>query len=70
MQHHALDLAAPVGRPDDPSMFPGADEVRDELLALDAAWTVEVALAVPRHATTREGETVTVHDAVLRARRA
>ncbi|GEA81166.1 bifunctional NAD(P)/FAD-dependent oxidoreductase/class I SAM-dependent methyltransferase [Cellulomonas uda] len=70
VQHHALDLAAPVGLPDDPSMFPGADEVRDELLALDAAWTVEVALAVPRHATTREGETVTVHDAVLRARRA
>ncbi|UJP39389.1 bifunctional NAD(P)/FAD-dependent oxidoreductase/class I SAM-dependent methyltransferase [Cellulomonas palmilytica] len=70
VQHHALDLAAPLGRPDDPSMFPGADEVRDELLALDASWTVEVALAVPRHATTHDGVTVTVHDAVLRARRA
>jgi len=69
VQHHALDLAAPAGRPQDPSMFPGADEVRDELLALDEPWTVEVAVAVPRHATAPDGAVVTVHDAVLRARR-
>jgi thioredoxin reductase/SAM-dependent methyltransferase len=70
VQHDALDLAAPIGRPRDPSMFPGADEVRDELASLDDGWLVEVAESAPRHATTSEGEVITVHDAVLRARRA
>ncbi|GEA83846.1 SAM-dependent methyltransferase [Cellulomonas gelida] len=70
VQHDALDLAAPVGRPHDPGMFPGADEVRDELVTHDGAWVVEVAASVPRLARTGQGETVTVHDAVLRARRA
>ncbi|CAM5780626.1 SAM-dependent methyltransferase [Cellulomonas persica] len=69
VQHDALDLAAPLGRPHDPGMFPGADQVRDELAGLDDGWVVEVAASVPRHATTHQGETVTVHDAVLRARR-
>ncbi len=69
VQHDALDLAAPVGRPHDPGMFPGADDVRDELLALGTGWDVQVAAAVPRTVTTAQGETVTVHDAVLRARR-
>lgn len=69
VQHHALDLTAPVGRPRDPGMFPGADEVRDELVALDAGWTVEVAAATPRHARTPDGGMATVHDSVLRARR-
>lgn len=70
VQHDALDLAAPIGRPRDPSMFPGANEVRDELLALDAGWLVEVAQSAPRQATTSDGEVITIHDAVLRARRA
>ena len=70
VQHDALDLAAPLGRPRDPGMFPGADEVRDELLGLDPGWAVQVAAAIPRTVTTPQGETLTVHDAVVRARRA
>jgi len=67
--HDALDLAAPVGRPRDRAMFPGAQQVRDELLATGGAWTVEVAHAVPRAITTSDG-VVTLHDTVLRAVRA
>jgi thioredoxin reductase len=42
----------------------------DELAGwLGSGWTVEVAEARPRRATDQEGHEVTVHDAVLRARR-
>ncbi len=37
---------------------------------LGEGWTIEVAQARPRQATDADGRTVTIHDAVLRARRA
>jgi hypothetical protein len=42
----------------------------DELAAtLGEGWTIEVAEARPRRATDHDGREVTIHDAVVRARR-
>jgi SAM-dependent methyltransferase len=64
--HHASD-AAVVPRPDAPELFA---EAADLAALLDAdLWHVVTAEARPRDAVDPEGRPVTVHDAVLRARR-
>jgi SAM-dependent methyltransferase len=65
--HSALDLGTTMHRPDIPGMFWTAEEVAT---ALDGAdWDVVVAEDRPRPARDPEGREVTLHDAVLRARR-
>jgi SAM-dependent methyltransferase len=65
--HDVSDIAAGAHRPEEPDRFFTADEAA---AALDpATWEVLVAEARPRPAHRHEGEHITVHDAVLRARR-
>jgi SAM-dependent methyltransferase len=65
--HDFSDIAAGAHRPEEPERFFTASEVA---AALDpATWEVLVADARPRPAHQHEGEHITVHDAVLRARR-
>ncbi|MFL6053491.1 MAG: class I SAM-dependent methyltransferase [Actinoallomurus sp.] len=65
--HHPSDLETTVGRPPLPELFFTAEEVA---AGLDPdRWDVVVADARPRPATDPDGHEVTVHDAVLRARR-
>ena len=64
--HHPSDLATGVRRPPMPDRFYTADEVAG---LLDDAWTVVANDARPRPATTPDGVTVTIHDAVLLATR-
>ena len=65
--HHPLDLQAPTGRERFPELLFTADEIA---AVLDpTAWQILVAAAPPRPATNPEGQPVTVHDAVLLARR-
>ena len=64
--HHPSDLASGVRRPPMPELFYSADEVAG---LLDDSWAVVVNEARPRSATTPEGSEVTIHDAVLLARR-
>jgi len=64
--HHASD-AGLVPRPDAPELFV---EASDLAALLDhGAWEIVAADTVPRDAIDPDGEPVTVHDAVLRARR-
>jgi SAM-dependent methyltransferase len=65
--HSALDLQTTMHRPDVPGMFWTAGEIADTLDP--AAWEVLVAEDRPRPARDPEGREVTLHDAVLRARR-
>jgi SAM-dependent methyltransferase len=65
--HHPLDLHAPTGRPHLPELFFTADELA--ALLDPATWQILVAAAPARQATNPEGQPVTVHDAVLLARR-
>jgi len=64
--HHPDDIHAGVGRPNWPELFFTADDVA---ATLDERWTIVTAERRPRPATTQDGEPVTVHDAVLVARR-
>jgi hypothetical protein len=65
--HDFGDVAAGAHRPPEPERFFTADEVAS---ALDPAeWEVLVAEARPRPAHKHEGQDITVHDAVVRARR-
>jgi len=65
--HDVSDVAAGVSRPPFPEMFFTAEEVA---ATLDPArWEVLVAGSRPRTAPDPDGNEVTVHDAVLRARR-
>jgi SAM-dependent methyltransferase len=65
--HDFSDVAAGAHRPPAPERFFTAQEVA---ASLDAdAWEVFVAEARPRPAAVHEGHDITVHDAVLRARR-
>jgi len=64
--HHPSDLATTVSRPNRPELFFTAEE---SATGLDPAeWTV-TAESRPRVATDPDGREVTIHDAVLRARR-
>jgi 16S rRNA G1207 methylase RsmC len=62
--HDASDMA---------KMRPGLAEygwtVEEVAAALGEGWTIEVAEARPRQATGPDGNEVTIHDAILRARR-
>jgi SAM-dependent methyltransferase len=65
--HDFSDVAAGAHRPAMPEMYFTADELATSLPP--AEWEVLVAEARPRPAKVHEGEEITVHDAVLRARR-
>jgi len=65
--HDVSDHAAGAHRPDMPEMFFTAQEVAASLPP--AAWEVLVTETRPRPAKVHEGQEITVHDAVLRARR-
>ncbi|WP_116114949.1 SAM-dependent methyltransferase [Amycolatopsis ruanii] len=66
VHHDARDLETTMGRPNVPERFSSAEEVASWL---PAGWTVEGAEARPRAATDPDGNPVTIHDAVVRARR-
>ena len=59
-------IAAGAHRPPEPERFFTAREVAE---SLDDGWDVLVAEARPRPAHAHEAEAITVHDAVLVARR-
>jgi SAM-dependent methyltransferase len=65
--HHPSDLDVPVNRPKAPDLFYTATEVAG--LLQPGQWRVVVEAADPRPAKGRDGQRVTVHDAVLRALR-
>jgi len=65
--HDPSDLNTTVPRPNMPEVFWTADEAA---ASLGDGWVIEVAEARPRLATDPDGRQVTIHDAVLRARRA
>jgi hypothetical protein len=64
--HDFSDVAAGAHRPPVPERFFTAAEVAG---SLDDRWDVIVAEARPRPAHVHEGENITVHDAVVRARK-
>lgn len=65
--HHPYDLQTTVPRPQEPDLYFTADEVA---LSLDPdRWDVLVADARPRSARDPEDREITIHDAVLRARK-
>jgi SAM-dependent methyltransferase len=66
--HHPSDMQTTMPRPDMPELFFTAEEVAG---SLDPdRWQVVAADARPRSATDPDGRAVTIHDTVLRARRA
>lgn len=65
--HHPSDLQTTARRPQRPGVLYAAGEVGAMLDP--AGWDVVVDAARPRRATDPAGRTITVHDAVLRARR-
>jgi SAM-dependent methyltransferase len=65
--HHPSDLETTVRRPRDPGLLYTAEEIADDLDSV--AWDVLVTGTRPRAAPDAEGREVTIHDAVLRARR-
>ena len=65
--HHPSDLQTSMPRPPRPELFFTAEELAD---ALDGrSWEIVTAAAPGRSATDPQGRDVTVHEAVLRARR-
>ncbi len=65
--HHPGDLQTTMHRPHRPDMFFTAEDIARSLDP--GQWDVVTADARPRAATDPEGHDVTIHDAVLRARR-
>lgn len=65
--HHPLDLKTTMPRPQDPDLFFTSDDLVAELH--EGEWDIVTNAAMPRSATDPEGRDVTIHDAVLRARR-
>jgi protein-L-isoaspartate O-methyltransferase len=65
--HDPSDLNTTMPRPNMPEVFWTADEAA---ASLGDGWIIEVAEARPRLATDPDGRQVTIHDAILRARRA
>jgi hypothetical protein len=65
--HDFSDVAAGAHRPPTPEMFFTAEEVAASLTPKE--WEVVTTQARPRPAKVHEGQEITVHDAVLRARR-
>jgi len=65
--HHPSDLQTTVPRPPMPELFFTASEIA---VSLDThTWEIAVVAAPERSTTDPEGQTVTIHDAVLAARR-
>ena len=65
--HHPSDLDVPVNRPKAPELFYTASELA--ALLDPGRWRIFVEAEDPRAAKGRDGQDVTVHDAVLHARR-
>jgi SAM-dependent methyltransferase len=65
--HHPSDMQTTMPRPPMPDLFFTAEQVSDSLNP--DQWDVLVADARPRPASDPEGQKVTIHDAVLRARK-
>ncbi len=65
--HHPSDLQTTMPRPPTPELFYTADEVAGTLDP--ARWDILVTGARPRPATDPAGQEITIHDAVLRARK-
>jgi 2-polyprenyl-3-methyl-5-hydroxy-6-metoxy-1,4-benzoquinol methylase len=65
--HHPSDLDVPVNRPKAPDLFYTAGEAA--ALLKPGRWRIIVEAADPRPAKGRDGQRVTVHDAVLHALR-
>ena len=65
--HHPSDLQTTMGRPALPEMFFTADQLAADLDP--QLWDVLVAEARPRPASDPQGQRITVHDTVLRARK-
>jgi SAM-dependent methyltransferase len=65
--HHPSDLQTTMPRPMVPDLFFTAEEIAESLDP--GQWDVLVADAKPRPATNPEGQEITIHDAVLRARK-
>jgi len=64
--HHPSDLETTARRPRDPDRLFTAEEIVGDL---GDGWTIAAAEARPRPATDPDGNAITVHDAVLVARR-
>jgi SAM-dependent methyltransferase len=64
--HHPSDLETTARRPPDPDLLFTADALAEDL---GEGWTILAQDARPRTAVDPEGETITIHDAVLVARR-
>ena len=65
--HHPADLQTTMPRPPIPDLFFTAEQIGD---SLDPdQWDVLVADARPRPASDPDGQEITIHDAVLRARK-
>ncbi len=67
VSHHPSDLRTTVPRPPMPELFYTAEEAGASLAP--GRWDILVAEARPRRVSDPEGQEVTIHDAVLRARR-
>lgn len=65
--HHPSDLQTTVRRPPYPDLLFTADELAADI-GTDG-WKILTSAAVPRAATDPDGNTVTIHDTVFRARR-
>lgn len=65
--HHPSDMQTTMPRPPVPELFFTGDDLAAEL---GDGWKIETNAAAPRSATDPEGQPVTIHDTVLRARRA
>ncbi len=65
--HHPSDMTTTMPRPPEPDLFFTAEEIAGALPP--DRWEVLVADARPRTAVDPDGREVTIHDAVLRARR-
>jgi SAM-dependent methyltransferase len=65
--HHPSDLETTMPRPQEPDLFFTGDDV---VARLDPAeWDIVTNAAAARQATDPDGQEVTIHDAVVRARR-
>ena len=65
--HHPSDLQTTVPRPPFPEVFLTGDDLAADLGA--DGWEIVTNAAAPRKATDPEGNQVTIHDTVFRARR-
>ena len=65
--HHPSDLDTGMGRPHHPELLFTAEQVAATLASDE--WTITIAAAPERQALNPDGESVTIHDAVLQATR-